>query len=272
MAPTIVRSSTSSTPVRNSHSGVWTSSRNPPRRFPHANRAACRVSWLRWVVLVRAPTARRAGARCPHSLGGPTMHVSVLSALITVMPLQVQQGQRDENPPAAIRATGMGKLSPGRPSAQSRLMARRAAEVVAVRNLAAKLHGLSVDPTEGTRRITTAICVRGIRYGSSRLLPDGQVEVTVELPLTRRGTRDARTAVGQSAVQTRLSRMGGALRRLMHRSSSSRGGWRCAPPRLSGGLPPRGMLSGRILIERSLGRSDWAATESYCPATSDAPG
>lgn len=139
------------------------------------------------------------------------MHVSILSALIALTPLQVQQGQRDENPPAAIRATGIGEPPPGRPSAQSRLMARRAAEVTAVRNLAAKLHDLPVDSTEGTGRITTATCVRGFRYGSSRLLPNGRVEVTIEFPLTRRGACDAPTAVEQPAVQARQSCIGARL-------------------------------------------------------------
>jgi hypothetical protein len=139
------------------------------------------------------------------------MHVSVLSALITIVPLQVQHGQRDENPPAAIRTTGIGKPSPGRPSAQSRLMARRAAEVVAVRNLAAKLHNVSVDSTEGTGHITMATRIRGFRYRSSRLLPDGRVEVTVELPLTHRSACNTPTALRPSALQARLARVRAAV-------------------------------------------------------------
>ena len=126
------------------------------------------------------------------------MYVSVLSALITLIPLQTQQGQREDNPPAVIQATGIGKPPRGRPAAQSRLMARRAAEVVAIRTLAAKVRGLAVDPTKGPGSLTTV---------SSRSLSDGRVEVTVEVPLTRFGTRDGPPAVGQTAVQARRARI-----------------------------------------------------------------
>ena len=134
------------------------------------------------------------------------MCVSALSALIALMPLQAQQGQPVENPPAVIRATGIGKPPQGRPAAQSRLMARRAAEVVAIRNLAAKVHGLTVDPTEGTGRMTTAARIRGFRYVSTRSLPDGRVEVTVELPLARLGEHAAAIALERPVVQARWAR------------------------------------------------------------------
>ena len=135
------------------------------------------------------------------------MCVPVLSALIVLMPLQVQQGQRTENPPAVIRATGIGKPPHGKPTAQSRLMARRAAEVVAIRNLAARVHGLTADPTEGTSRITTVTQISGFRHVSSRSLPGGRVEVTVELPIARFGAGEGLYGVGRAAVQTRLARI-----------------------------------------------------------------
>ena len=135
------------------------------------------------------------------------MCVPVLSALIVLMPLQVQQGQRTENPPAVIRATGIGKPPHGKPTAQSRLMARRAAEVVAIRNLAARVHGLTADPTEGTSRITTVTQISGFRHVSSRSLPGGRVEVTVELPIARFGAGESLYGVGRPAVQARLAQI-----------------------------------------------------------------
>lgn len=71
-------------------------------------------------------------------------------------------------PSEIVRATGIGRPPIGPPPAQARLMARRAAEVVAVHNLALKL-GLP----SGTR-------VRGFRYLPPIYHPDGRVEVTVE--------------------------------------------------------------------------------------------
>jgi len=69
---------------------------------------------------------------------------------------------------AIVRATGVGRPPARMAGPRGRLMARRAAEVVAVRNLATKLgHG---------RRAT----LRGFRYVSTRYRPDGSVEVTVE--------------------------------------------------------------------------------------------
>jgi hypothetical protein len=67
-----------------------------------------------------------------------------------------------------LRAAGIGKPSPRLSGAQARLMARRAAEVRAVRNLARKL---------GHRGPAT---VRGFRYRSTEYLSDGSVKVDVE--------------------------------------------------------------------------------------------
>ena len=73
-----------------------------------------------------------------------------------------------------IRATGVGHPKPGLPPAQAKLMARRAAEVRAVRALADKL---------GYPRRAT---IRGFRYVSTVYRPDGTVEVIVEYPVPAR--------------------------------------------------------------------------------------
>ena len=89
--------------------------------------------------------------------------------------------------PAVIRATGIGKPPRGKSPVVARLMARRAAEVVAVRNLARKLHS---QPRPGSRSYTThrATRIAGFRYLQPVYRPDGSVEVTVEMsrPVLRR--------------------------------------------------------------------------------------
>ena len=91
-------------------------------------------------------------------------------------------------PAATVRAVGVGRPPPRMQGAQARLMARRAAEVAALRNLAAKL-GL------GPRAHLPAF-----RYVGTKHLPDGSVEVTVEtmvaggMPTTKNGVRPRRTA------------------------------------------------------------------------------
>lgn len=78
------------------------------------------------------------------------------------------------SPAQLIHATGVGYPPPRMQGARARLMARRAAEVVAVRNLAIKLGH------RGRARI------RGFRYVSSTYRADGSVEVLVEYPADRR--------------------------------------------------------------------------------------
>ena len=75
-----------------------------------------------------------------------------------------------------LRATGIGKPSRGKSPVIARLMARRAAEVVAVRNLARKLRAPTAD-----RRTTTHLSatISGFRYLPPVYRPDGTVEVTV---------------------------------------------------------------------------------------------
>ena len=85
-------------------------------------------------------------------------------------------------PVVLVRATGIGYPPPRMRSPRARLMARRAAEVVAVRNLARKL-GYGDHAT-----------LRGFRYVSALYRADGSVEVTVEKarPIVRRVCRVVR--------------------------------------------------------------------------------
>ena len=71
-------------------------------------------------------------------------------------------------PAAAVQAVGIGLPPRQTPRPQGRLMAQRAAELVALRNLAIKL---GVGPRG---RLPT------FRYISTKHLPNGSVEVTVE--------------------------------------------------------------------------------------------
>ena len=77
-------------------------------------------------------------------------------------------GGSPPTPSATVQAVGVGYPPPRMQGVQARLMARRAAEVVAVRNLTAKL-GL------GPRARVPAF-----RYVATKHLANGSVEVTVE--------------------------------------------------------------------------------------------
>ena len=77
--------------------------------------------------------------------------------------------QRPKNPhPGVVRAMGIGKPPRRMAGARAKLMARRAAEVRAVRNLVIKLG-------YGRRAV-----IRGFRYVSTEYLVDGSVRVIVE--------------------------------------------------------------------------------------------
>jgi hypothetical protein len=78
----------------------------------------------------------------------------------------------------AISVTGVGFPPPGMKGARAKLMARRAAEVVAVRNLATEL---------GYGRCAT---IRGFRYSSTSYRADGSVEVVVEYLAAGRTQRE----------------------------------------------------------------------------------
>lgn len=71
-----------------------------------------------------------------------------------------------------IHATGTGRPSPRHPPVQAHLMARRAAEVVAVRNAGRQ---------DGQGNL---MFVRGFQYLQARTHADGSVEVTVQYQRT----------------------------------------------------------------------------------------
>jgi len=96
-------------------------------------------------------------------------------------------------PSAAVQAVGIGYPPHRMPGAQGQLMAQRAAEVVAVRNLAMKL---GVGP-QGR--------LPSFRYVSTKQLLNGSVEVTVETTVP----------VGRNATASPTSKNGVRPRRLV---------------------------------------------------------
>ena len=93
------------------------------------------------------------------------MAAQLLVIMVTVSgPLQAPAPQTDVH---VTWATGVGLPPPRRAGAQARLMAKRAAEVRAVRNLAVKL-GYGCRTT-----------IRGYRYVSTTYRSDGSIRVVV---------------------------------------------------------------------------------------------
>lgn len=97
---------------------------------------------------------------------------AILTLILTLPIGPVVHGDRAADA-AVIRATGVGRPPARMQGARAGLMARRAAEVVAVRNLSAKVH------RQGWQ-------LRGFRYISTKQLPNGWVEVSVEARIPRR--------------------------------------------------------------------------------------
>lgn len=106
----------------------------------------------------------------------------------------------------AIRATGIGRPPEGKTPAQARLMARRAAEVVALRNLVRKLNDEQVTGEDGTFTATTDGFIRGFRYLPPVEHPDGTVEVVVELPLRQAYDNHAQAADRVAFLEAELAR------------------------------------------------------------------
>jgi hypothetical protein len=116
-------------------------------------------------------------------------------------------GQAPDSQPAdVIRATGIGRPPEGKSPAQARLMARRAAEVVALRNLVRKLHDDEVVGDDGTFTATTEGFVRGFNYLPPSEHPDGTVEVVVELPLRQAYQNHVTTADRVAFLEAELAR------------------------------------------------------------------
>jgi len=87
---------------------------------------------------------------------------------------------------AMVEAEGVGRPPAGKTGAQATLMARRAAEVVAVRNLGLKEAG--VDTNIRTGRIRWSGVVRGYQVVSESSRPDGSAVVVV-----RKSTESTKT-------------------------------------------------------------------------------
>lgn len=97
----------------------------------------------------------------------------MFAAYVLLAPLwiatPVQPAVHSVSPPAhVVMVSGVGRAPARVAGPQAKLMARRAAEVVAVRNLAKELH------------LSSPATLSGFRYGSAAHHADGSVTVTVE--------------------------------------------------------------------------------------------
>lgn len=92
-----------------------------------------------------------------------------------------------------VQATGFGVPRDGQTGTEARLMAERAAKLDAMRNLTEKVYGVYIDANTTVRDFVTeddTILARikqklsgAEQVGEARYLPDGSVEVTVQMPL-----------------------------------------------------------------------------------------
>jgi len=85
-----------------------------------------------------------------------------------------------------VRATGIGRARPGLHGPQARLMAERASQVTAARNLLAKTAGVPRIESGRARWIGT---LRGHRYLPTRYERDGTALSVVEWPISPRRLR-----------------------------------------------------------------------------------
>ena len=93
-----------------------------------------------------------------------------------------------------VQATGFGVPRDGDLGTEARLMAERAAKLDAMRNLTEKVYGVYIDSTTTVRDFVTeddTILARvkqklagAEQVGEPRFLPDGSVEVTIQIPLS----------------------------------------------------------------------------------------
>ena len=94
------------------------------------------------------------------------------------------------------QAEGIGKPPPGKSRVQARLMARRAAEVVAVRNLG--LAEAGVDTSLRTGHIRWSGVVRGYQVTRVEARPDGSVRAVVIKRWPRSTTQRGSMSRGRS--------------------------------------------------------------------------
>lgn len=101
-----------------------------------------------------------------------------ISIVLVVFPAAPQPPMPETGRP--LQAVGVGRPPPHMTGVRARLMARRAAEVVAVRELSRRWAASDGAPRCGEclARRRTRVC--GFRYVSARELADGRVVVTVE--------------------------------------------------------------------------------------------
>ena len=87
--------------------------------------------------------------------------------------------------PLLVQAEGVGKPPTTGTPAQKLLMARRAAEVVALRELTKKVRGAAVSPDGKTEWVSGL--VRGHQFSPPQQLPDGSVRVIAQITLDQLG-------------------------------------------------------------------------------------
>ncbi len=93
-----------------------------------------------------------------------------------------------------VQATGFGVPANGQVGTEARLMAERAAKLDAMRNLTEKVYGVSIDSATTVRDFVTESdtiqakvkqrLAAARQVGEPRYLPDGSVEVTIEIPMS----------------------------------------------------------------------------------------
>ena len=112
----------------------------------------------------------------------------VLSAAALVAGASAAEGEPAAGDKPALRATGVGKPPPHMgQSAQARLMARRASEVVALRNLVARAGAGETTGDPRTGHTWTRAFIKGYRVVSRKAHPDGSITTEVELPIENVG-------------------------------------------------------------------------------------
>jgi len=80
-----------------------------------------------------------------------------------------------------VRAVGIGRARPGLHGPQARLMAERAAQLDAARQLLAKTNPSSVSYSRDSTHRVIQGTLRGQRYSPARFSPDGTARVVAEI-------------------------------------------------------------------------------------------